>query len=271
MSVITLRAMLALALLAPVAPATAQRIVDDDDWISRCEDYSWRSDRARHCESREYSIRSLSGPLIVDGRENGGITVIGWDRDSVSVIARIQANADHEDDARALAKQVTVSVSSGRISADGPSSRRRQSWAVSYEIRVPRRTDLDLRTHNGGIGVREVSGNIDMEAHNGPITVRSAGGRVRGRTTNGPLRAELSGARWEGAGLDLQTTNGPVVLEIPERYAAELQAGTTNGPMRVDFPITVQGRIGRRIETTLNGGGPLIRAITTNGPLSLRR
>jgi len=48
--------------------------------------------------------------------------------------------------------------------------------------------------------------------------------------------------------------------------------GTTNGPMRSDFPITLQGHIStRRIDTEINGGGPTVRAVTTNGPLVLRR
>lgn len=267
---VTQRAMMALALVAGMAaPAFAQRVVADDDWTDRCE--SWSSRRGRHCEARAYSLRSLRGRLTVDGGNNGGISIVGWDRDSVSIIARIQANGDDDEEAREVARDVRIVVNDGTVEADGPPSGRRRSWAVSFEIRVPRRSALDLRTSNGGISVRDVNGDIEMEAHNGPITVASVGGRVRGRTTNGPVKAELTGLKWDGAGLDLETTNGPVTLEIPERYAARLEAGTTNGPMTTDFPITVQGRIGRRIETNLNGGGPMIRAITTNGPLALRR
>jgi hypothetical protein len=35
--------------------------------------------------------------------------------------------------------------------------------------------------------------------------------------------------------------------------------------MRVDFPITVQGMIGKRVTTQLGSGGPLVRVVTTNG------
>ena len=46
-----------------------------------------------------------------------------------------------------------------------------------------------------------------------------------------------------------------------------------NGPMTVEFPLTVtiQGRLGRRITTALGKGGPTIRAVTTNGPVAIRR
>jgi hypothetical protein len=40
--------------------------------------------------------------------------------------------------------------------------------------------------------------------------------------------------------------------------------------MNIDFPITVQGFIGRRITTTLGQGGPRVRATTTNGGVRIR-
>jgi hypothetical protein len=59
--------------------------------------------------------------------------------------------------------------------------------------------------------------------------------------------------------------NGGVSLVIPRDYNARLETGTTNGGMRVDFPMTVQGLIGKHIHTQLGAGGPLVRVITTNG------
>jgi hypothetical protein len=63
-----------------------------------------------------------------------------------------------------------------------------------------------------------------------------------------------------------------VKLDIPEGYAAHLVTGTVNGPMRSDFPITLKGDISaERISIDIGGGGPTVRAVTTNGPLTLRR
>ena len=110
-----------------------------------------------------------------------------------------------------------------------------------------------------------------LEARNGPVALRGVSGDVRARTQNGPLTVNLDGERWTGKGLDAETTNGPVSIRIPDGYSARLETGTVNGPMRIDFPITLQGSIGRRIETTLGQGGPTIRAVTTNGPVTIRR
>jgi DUF4097 and DUF4098 domain-containing protein YvlB len=142
---------------------------------------------------------------------------------------------------------------------------------VSYEVWTPRQTDVRVSTQNGGISVDNVEARLDLGAVNGGIALRSVSGDVRGETTNGPLNVELEGDRWRGTGLDLRTTNGPVNLDIPEGYSARLETGTVNGGMRIDFPITLQGMIGRRISTQLGSGGATIRAITTNGPVEIHR
>lgn len=72
--------------------------------------------------------------------------------------------------------------------------------------------------------------------------------------------------------LEFDTENGPVRLGVPAGYNARLETGTVNGPMEIDFPVTVQGRFNpRRITTDLGSGGPPVRAVTTNGPVVVRR
>jgi len=43
--------------------------------------------------------------------------------------------------------------------------------------------------------------------------------------------------------------------------------------MDVGFPmtVTISGRVKDRISTTLGGGGSLIRVVTTNRPMTVRR
>ena len=155
--------------------------------------------------------------------------------------------------------------------ADGPSTRRREYWGVSWELGVPRAVDLEARTMNGGIRIEGVTGDIDFEAMNGGIRLVDVGGDVRGHTMNGGLHVELAGSEWEGRGLDAQTTNGAVTLVVPDGYGAELETGTVNGSFDIDFPITVRGRLGRTLRTTLGSGGPPVRALTTNGAVRIRR
>ena len=106
---------------------------------------------------------------------------------------------------------------------------------------------------------------------NGGISIAGVAGNVHGRTTNGGVTATLRGDAWDGAGLDLRTTNGGVRIRVPDDYSARLETRTVNGGIDIDFPVTVTGRIGKEISTTLGKGGALVRAETTNGHVRVSR
>jgi DUF4097 and DUF4098 domain-containing protein YvlB len=240
-----------------------------EEWMRTCHRNSWGRGEM-FCDVRS-SRMAAGGALTVDARDNGGVRVIGSDGNEVRIEARVQARAESEAEARALAQQVHVVAQNGSIRSDGPRGTRERWWSVSYTVWVPRHQDVTVSTTNGPVSVDDVRGRMDLRAVNGPLTLTHVAGDVRGRTDNGPIRVRLSGARWDGGGLDVQTTNGSLTLSVPEGFAAHLDVSNVNGPMSVDFPVTVNGRIGHHIVTDLGGGGPTIRAATVNGPVSVSR
>ncbi len=236
-----------------------------------CRD-NWYSERlVGHCEVREQTIAATGGVLSVDGRQNGGVSVKGWNQNQILVRARVQTGATNAGEAEELAKQITIETGGGKIFASGPDNRRDYNWDVSYEVFVPRRSDLSLETHNGGIALAGVNGRIEFNALNGGVVLKQVGGNVHGTTTNGGVVVELAGDRWDGETLDVRTTNGGIVMSVPENYSAHLETGTVNGSLSIDFPVTVQGRITREIAVNLGSGGPTVRAMTTNGGVRIRR
>jgi len=252
----------------------SQALLAQDDFrrsMRDCDDSNWGNDREQFCEIREVTLQVPPSGLSVDGRENGGVTFHGWDKNQVLVRARVQSWADSRSEAEAVAKSVQVLTADGRIRAEGPHQYRHASWAVSYEVFVPRKIDLEADTQNGGVSADSIEGRLDFHAVNGGIRLLQVAGDVRGETTNGGVYASLAGGQWKGTGLDLETTNGGVTLEIPRGYNARLETGTVNGSMNIDFPITIQGQLTHRLRTTLGTGGALIRATTTNGGVRIRQ
>jgi hypothetical protein len=236
-----------------------------------CRDTGWDDNRYRSCEVREYTLPA--GPLTVDGGQNGGIRVEGWDRNEIRIQAIVSASARGEADAKRLVSAVDVQAGSGRVTATGPDTRNREHWSVSYRINVPRQNDLELDANNGGVTISDVSGTIRFDTTNGGVRLTDVGGDVRGETRNGGLTVTLNGDRWDGAGLDVQTSNGGVTLNIPDGYNAELTTRTVNGGFRTDYPMTIQGELSPRrgITTTLGSGGPPVSVRTTNGGVRISR
>jgi hypothetical protein len=236
---------------------------------ARSDDFctGWNSgDKNNYNEVRDSTI-AAGGSITVDAGTNGGVSVIGEERGDILIRACVQAHGKSDDEARAVAKAVTINTG-GVISASGESGN--EKWySVSFRIFVPRNTNLKLTTHNGGIKISGINSTMEFEALNGGIKLNDIAGSVKGRTTNGGIRIDLDGKSWNGTGLDVQTTNGGVKVNMPENYGAHVEAGTVNGGFSSDINGLSVERKDRsravRINTDINGGGPTIRIITTNG------
>jgi DUF4097 and DUF4098 domain-containing protein YvlB len=253
----------------PILTAGGLRAQDTQDWCR--QNWSGRDHGERFCEVREETLAPPAGGLNVDAEPNGSIRVRAAAGGQVRVQARVETHASSLEEARALAKQVEISTEGGRIRARGPHDGHDQWWSVSYRIEAPAATDVSLRAMNGSIDLRGMTGTTRFRTLNGGVDLADMAGDVSGSTTNGGLDIVLAGRRWEGAGLDVRTTNGGVDLTIPEGYSAHLITSTVNGGLDLGFPITVQGRIDRDLTVDLGGGGTTIRAATTNGGVHLHR
>jgi DUF4097 and DUF4098 domain-containing protein YvlB len=258
--------------VAVLTVACVSALAQDKKGSLSCREDNWAGDRLfSTCQIREQTVPATGGQLSIDGRQNGGVSVKGWDQNQILVRARVHARAPSSGEAEALARQVRIETSGGRIFAEGPEGQRNYQWDVSYEVFVPRRSDLKVETHNGGIAFSEVNGRLEFSAVNGGVVLRRVGGTVRGSTTNGGLVIDLAGDRWDGETLDVRTTNGGVVMSVPENYSAFIETGTVNGSLDVDFPVTVQGRIPRQLSFNVGSGGPTVKAMTTNGGVRIRK
>ncbi len=92
------------------------------------------------------------------------------------------------------------------------------------------------------------------------------------------MKIDLGGKSWNGTGLDVQTTNGGIVVSMPENYAAHVETGTVNGGFKseiagISAPEDRQNKYGApravRISTDINGGGAPVRVVTVNGGVKI--
>jgi hypothetical protein len=260
------------ALVASVAgPQAAARTVamqQTDDPCAEIMRYQSR-DQFRFCEVREYRLPVTGAPLTIDASPNGGISVTGGQAYEVVVRVKVVTTAQNESAARALAQQVQVQAAGSRVESFGPRTLGGENWSVSYDVSVPGQSALSLATVNGGLSISGVQGEMELATRNGGIKLTNVAGRIHGRTINGGISVELDENAWHGEGLDVETRNGGITLKVPRGYNANLEAGTVNGRISTDLPLTVQGQLNRRISTQLGAGGAMLRAVTTNGGITI--
>lgn len=241
-------------------------------------------------KTEEHTLTKAEAPVLhVRPHRNGGVQVQGWDKDVYSVTA-CKAAANYDGAAERVLSQITMSVSGGEVSTNGPNGD--EDWTIYLLVRAPKASTIDLQTDNGPlslysvdgkltahatngpISLRDFSGDAEIRATNGPISVAGSSGNLNVHTENGPISIDLKGKTWTGAGLSADAQNGPLTLFVPDDYQSSFAVESRNySPMSCRASICDSARKtwddnNRRIEF---GSSPaMIRLSTVNGPVSIK-
>ena len=127
---------------------------------------------------------------------------------------------------------------------------------------------MKFATVNGGVELRNISGEITAETTNGGITAREIAGSIDASTTNGGVDVDLMQLGDRGA--RLECTNGGIRLRLPSDAKASISASVSNGGIDtggLTLDTTESSR--RRLEARMNGGGAPIRIEGTNGGIRI--
>jgi len=215
---------------------------------------------------------------------NGSIELTSWNQNTVEIRAEIKVKAGSRREAERLMERVDIHIDHSshgiRVEADYP--RRSDgsglldwifgdhaSVTINYWIKVPKKTNINLKSTNGRIIAENVEGTAELASTNGSIEADALKGSVDAHTTNGSIRTELIQFS-DSDRIYLKTTNGSIKLTLPSETNADVQASTVNGSISTDFPLTVKGKfIKRSLKGEINGGGGKITLSTVNGSIRL--
>jgi len=255
-----------------------------DDGPATCDALKITYDDAPAARAEEdLSVGSLRS-LRVRSDQNGGVHVVGWSEPRFSV-KLCKAAAFPEQ-----LGSVKATLSGNTVSATGPSD---NNWMAYFIVRVPRGAQIDLETHNGGIGlhhivdgnitaramngpisIKDSNGTFDAETTNGPISVAGEGGNMKLNAQNGPISVKLSGSDWRGS-LEAHTQNGPLAVKINRNFRSGVVIESDgHGPISCRAEACRQARRtwddddNRRIE--LGSGATNVHLSTVNGPVSVK-
>ena len=190
--------------------------------------------------------------LLVVDNVYGSVHVTGYNGSQIEMVAEEKTEARSRTAFEKARRDVRLEI--GRegdevtIFVDGPFRERdddglcrHQSlgYTVTYdfEIKVPRRTHLDVRTVNlGDVRVEGVQGDLRAGNVNGDVMLEHVGGgSVRATTVNGPVRATFDTNPTGDS--TFQTVNGNLELWLQPGLSADLRFKTFNGEARTDFEI----------------------------------
>ena len=106
---------------------------------------------------------------------------------------------------------------------------------AEFDIKVPRNTNLILRTEAGGdIAVTGVEGDIDINSMNGEVLLEDIASSAVVNTMNGEIHASFRKAPVKP--VSLSSMNGEIELRLPTDTKANVRMRTHNGSIRTNFP-----------------------------------
>jgi hypothetical protein len=213
--------------------------------------------------------------LSADGRfelenVNGEITLRTWSEESVRIEVERAAVTE------AMLDEIEIEIegegSAVRVKTRYPKSRGffmgGPKGKVDYEITVPRKAEVRLKTVNGRVDVEGLRGDLRVESVNGGLELADLGGEVRAKTVNGGIHADFDAVR-ASAHHRFETVNGGVEVVVPEGTGGRLEARTVNGGIDCDLPLEVTVQKKRRLEGRLGPGDGRFDIDTVNGGIGV--
>src|SRR6202047_3316841 len=199
---------------------------------------------------------------------NGTVEVEGWDRDAIEVHA-VKTAESKESDLDRVAIEVDAKPRAVSVITRYPQNAGVEV-AVEYVIHVPHSAHVEhVGTVNGTLRIAGVDLIEDLRTVNGNIEVYEGGGSVHAHTTNGNVHVELSRFPDE-KGMAAETTNGSVLLAVPQDTQADLEARSLNGNFYSELPFLQEtASRPREMRGKFGKGGAPIRLNTVNGGIRI--
>ena len=226
------------AALMLASPAAAQRDRDDRG--------------PRDTETIDRTLPMPAGGTLRLKTFSGRVRITGGSGDQLVVHAVRRATKDRLAD---IKLEITQSGSTIEVDANHRLVERRNDNVVEtdFEIQLPARTRLDIKTFSAPVTVIGVNANQNIDGFSSDVTIESSD--------------------WgDGNDVDVNTFSGNVRLRLPGGARGNIDFNSFSGRFESDLPVTLNSSSRRNFRGALNGGGNGdFRLKTFSGDVSIRR
>ena len=242
-------------------------------------------------EERTFQKSDFPNGLRLEAARNGGIAVVGWERNDVLIKACKAAGGASDAEGKRRLGETRLQVENGTVSATGPADE--GLWVVHLLAFVPKGMKLEMDATNGPVSLRKFEGTVNLRTVNGPISIHRSAGTIVARATNGPVSLSDSGGdihievqngpldinltrdRWNGAGLEASARNGPIALSLPNGYRSGVEVSSDgHSPFSCEAAACPEGSRTwddhhKMVRLGPAGQPVVVRMSTVNGPVSI--
>lgn len=187
---------------------------------------------------------------------SGRVTITGADQSEVTVDAVRRGSRQALDNLK-------LEISGGGSSVKIEENRRDRPWSwfgrhqvveTDFDIKVPRRANLDVSVFSASLDVSGVDGAHHLKTFSSRTTLDGVNGSIRAKSFSGPI--EIRQTAWRGApSLEVETFSGHIRLRLPESARGDLDFNSFSGRLTADVPMTFKSGSRRQVHAQIGGQG----------------
>jgi len=186
-------------------------------------------------EVREYKINTSGKTKLSVDNTNGKIRIFRSEKDSVMTvkvdISKYVTKKEMDNPIKGVDVDIDSAGSEIKISESIEKDKGvfkfdiGKSTTVNFDIYVPAGISVKIDGTNGKLEIEGVGNDISADITNGNVKIVKAYGNLKFDLTNGNLNANVDSTK----GIDFETVNGNITLNIGKDFSGVFKAKTVNG------------------------------------------
>jgi Toastrack DUF4097 len=173
-------------------------------------------------ENAEFSLSNISGDILVEGAPGGQIVI--------DAVKKLEGDSDSglsdvDIDVSQLGNRVRVET---RHHGGGHGRHHGGGVSVSYRVKVPKGTEVDLQSVSGRVTLRGVDGEATAQSVSGDVSVSDASSLSRAKSVSGEV--EVRNAR-SAREMEIESVSGNVSADRID--ADELTVSSVSGDVSI--------------------------------------
>jgi hypothetical protein len=142
---------------------------------------------------------------------------------------------------------------------------------TDFDIRVPRKTRLDVSVFSSPVTVDGVDGSHTLHGFSSRLVLTDVSGSIRAKTFSGSVTVRAKS--WEpGQSIDIETFSGRIDMRVPDGASGTVAFNSFSGRLTSDLPLTLHTSSRRSLRAELgSGSGGTLRFKTFSGSVQIDR
>ena len=233
----------------------------------------WTSAASDETERVSRTISLEPGGTVRLKSFSGRVTITGSDRRDVAVDAVRRADRDRLDRIK-----LDIHKDGDTVVID---ANHRESWSfwtshnnvveTDFDIKVPRRTNLDLNVFSAPVTVVGVEGSHNVHTFSARVRLEDVAGPIQTKTFSGPV--EVRATAWvDNQSVDIDTFSGDINLRLPDTARGTVTFNSFSGRFSSELPLVFRSSNRRSVKAELGSGdGGRLQFKTFSGSVHIDR